>query len=98
MGEAGGETTDEAFCFCCSMSSSSRPLAAALCLFSSRRRCSTLLTERFGDDSCRHIGGALSIRKCVSGAPLWPNNAATGVWILQVLRMQKVYLIQYFSI
>lgn len=52
MGEAEGETTDEAFCFCCSMSSNSRPLAAALCLFISRRRCSILFTERFGDDSC----------------------------------------------
>lgn len=94
MGEAGGETRDEAFCFCCSMSSNSRPLAAALRLFKSRRRCSTLLTERFGDDSCRHIKVELPIRKCVFGAPLCPNNATTGVWILQkVLTMQKVYLI-----
>lgn len=52
MGEAGGEATGEAFCFCSSMSSNSRPLAAALCLFSSRRRCSILFTERSGDDSC----------------------------------------------
>lgn len=60
MGEAGGEATGEAFCFCFSMSSNSRLLAAALCLFSSRRRCSTLFTERLGDDSCKHIGAAWS--------------------------------------
>lgn len=54
MGEWEGETLVEMLGFCCSMSSSSRPLAAALCLLSSRRRCSTLLTGRmFGDVTWR---------------------------------------------
>lgn len=52
MGEAAGEAAAEVFCFCCSMSSNSRPLAAALCLFSSRRRCSTVFTEQSGEVSC----------------------------------------------
>lgn len=84
MGEAERETAGEAFCFCCSMSSNSRPLAAALCLFISRRRCWILLTERSGDSSCSTQSWlVLSIRKLVTGAPLWQNNATTRVWKLK---------------
>lgn len=90
MGEAGGEPTEEAFCFCCSMSSRSRPLAAALLLFSSRSRCST---EGLGEQACTHGTAPRSGPKCESGAPFWSHHSTTGMMDSTVLRMQKVYLI-----
>lgn len=88
MGEPDGETLAEIFCFCFSMSSSSRHLVAALSLFNSRRRCSTLLRGRTlgGDSLARRQENELYVKmKQVFGALWWLTDLTTRVWSLTSL-------------